>query len=183
MQIFTGQAVDHESLFPKGITPKISMKQSQFSKTDPCSIACPVKHKENCLLNDASTSAKVWIMVLESRSALGLRLLARIEDDGLANHSRSYHGRHVNKISCSFSNSYQQMALATSVAISIAETILYTASQTTTWPLLTQLQKYTIYSPPQYKLPWHYTLPIINYLLPSTFIKRGRRKRRSILVD
>ncbi len=62
-------------------------------------------------------------------------------------------------------NSYQQIVLATSIAISIAETILYTASQTTTWPLLTQLQKYTNSSPLQHT---PLTLHATNYKLSPT---------------
>lgn len=77
-------------------------------------------------------------------------------------------------------NSYQQIVLATSVAISIAETILYTASQTTTWPLLTQLQKYTISSPPQYT---PLTLHATNYKLsPTIWFYKKKKKHPGVLI-
>lgn len=142
-------------------------------EADPCPIACPVKHKKNCVLNEASTSAKVWIMVkMECCSASALRF-------GQGGRRRAHKSSTIKilpQASCKQNlsfflirlkllNSYQQIVLATSVAISIAETILYTASQTTTWPLLTQLQKYTISSPLQYS---PLTLHATNYKLSPT---------------
>lgn len=116
---------------------------------------------------------RVWIMVqMECRSAIAFRF----GQCGQRRAQKSSTTQILPRESCKQNllfflnrlkllNSYQQIVLATSIAISIAETILYTASQTTTWPLLTQLQKYTKSSPLQYT---PLTLHATNYKLSPT---------------